>query len=296
MKHLLLVGQRDSVLDVVVRHPSVQLRFCIAISGSHLERQARQRGLDLAVVDVRQKDVAVDLMMKMEFDVLLSVGCPWLLPIATLRQRHRHATFLNVHPSCLPRLRGAHPLNGAILFDEPYIGASVHIMAEEFDTGAIIAQRCIERTPDLDLPLLYAVSRLLEADVVRHALDILVESNGTIIGTPQQGTPTYYTRRWSDMECDARNASSQELIRRVRAFGVPTQGCRVRTAKGTVIALDAAPILNNYLLQRYASASAGDIVLECDGFILVRTCDGLVKLSQIRWIESAIYSSSCAPQ
>lgn len=296
MKRLLLVGQRDSVLDVVVGHPSVQLRFCIAISGSHLERQARQRGLDLAVVDVRQKAVAVELMMKTEFDVLLSVGCPWLLPIATLRQFHRHAIFLNVHPSCLPRLRGAHPLNGAILFDEPHIGASVHIMAEEFDTGEIIAQRCIERTPDLDLPLLYAVSRLLEADVVRHALDVLTERNFTVAGIPQQGTPSYYTRRSSDMECDAQNTSSAELIRRVRAFGVPTQGCRVRTAKGTVIALEATPIINDYLLQHYASAPAGDVVMECGEFLLIRTCDGLVRLSQIQWMDRATQSSSGSPQ
>jgi methionyl-tRNA formyltransferase len=115
--------------------------------------------------------------MDTRVDIVLSVGCPWLLPMGQLRTKHPSTLYLNVHPSCLPRLRGNHPINGALLFDEPRIGATVHWMEEDFDTGAIVAQVCIDRTPDLDLGLLYAISRLAEADALQRALDALAQVN-----------------------------------------------------------------------------------------------------------------------
>jgi methionyl-tRNA formyltransferase len=276
---LLLVGQRDSVLDVVLDHPAVQLDCCIAIAGSHLERSARQRGVRVQSFDKRDKSAALAAIVGEPFDLLLSVGCPWLLPIAELRLKRPTARFANVHPSCLPRLRGNHPINGGILFDEPYVGATVHWMDEDFDTGPIVAQRCIERTSDLDLGLLYAVVRMLEAEAMQAALDILAASGFAFEGTPQRGEASYYTRRRSDRECDAATVTSSELIRRVRAFGVPTQGCIVRFASGdSVVALDAEPIVNEYLHKRFAAAPAGSVLLRYDEHVLVRTCDGIVKL------------------
>jgi len=103
---------------------------------------------------VRDKSAALAAVESIAFDVLVSIGCPWKLPVIRWHQNWPDALMLNVHPSCLPRLRGAHPLNGALLINEPFIGASVHFMDEEFDTGALLAQCCIERTDDLDLPLL----------------------------------------------------------------------------------------------------------------------------------------------
>ena len=47
---------------------------------------------------------------------------------------------LNVHPSLLPRLRGANPIRGAILSDEKEVGVSVMLVDEEMDHGPILAQ------------------------------------------------------------------------------------------------------------------------------------------------------------
>ncbi len=279
MKRVLVVGQRDSVLDVLLASDAVTVSGCLAIAGSYLERSARERGIPTQSFQTREKRAALSAMMSAGFDLLLSVGCPWLLPSAELQCRHPRALFANVHPSCLPRLRGGHPLNGAILLDEPRIGATVHWMDEDFDTGAIVAQVCIERTSDLDLGLLYAVSRMLEAEAMQAALNRWVATNFAPTGMPQTGPPSSYTRRCEDMQCNAATSDSQELIARVRAFGVPSQGCRVILADGTVVvALDAAPIVNAYLLARFGAAPAGSVVLRTEESLLVRTRDGIVKL------------------
>ncbi len=275
-KRFLLIGQRDSVLDVLAAHPAVDLIGCIAIRGSHLERAAHVRGLPTVTVEPGEKAAALAAIESLAFDVLLSVGCPWKLPLARLRERKPGVLFLNVHPSCLPRLPGAHPLNGALLLDEPLIGASVHVMEEEFDTGALIAQRCIERAEELDLALLYAISRFLEAETVHMALEKFVASDFAYRGTPQHGEPSSYTRRPEDMTCDATTTPSSELIRRVRAFGVSTQGCRVRLADRTIVAFDAQQITTPYFRERFRNAAPGTVLLRCDRNYLIRTCDGAI--------------------
>ncbi len=52
--------------------------------------------------------------------------------------------FLNLHPSLLPKLRGATPLQTAILNNEQETGISLFLMDEKIDHGPIIAQRKVE--------------------------------------------------------------------------------------------------------------------------------------------------------
>ena len=48
---------------------------------------------------------------------------------------------LNVHPSLLPRFRGASPVEGQILADEKPVGVTIMQMDEELDHGPIVLQR-----------------------------------------------------------------------------------------------------------------------------------------------------------
>ncbi|HUO50532.1 MAG TPA: methionyl-tRNA formyltransferase [Candidatus Paceibacterota bacterium] len=54
---------------------------------------------------------------------------------------------LNVHPSLLPRLRGASPIRSAILNDEKETGVTIMLLDEEMDHGPIIAQKKIAVSP-----------------------------------------------------------------------------------------------------------------------------------------------------
>jgi methionyl-tRNA formyltransferase len=48
---------------------------------------------------------------------------------------------LNVHPSLLPKFRGASPIESAILSDESHTGVTIMLLDEEMDHGPIITQR-----------------------------------------------------------------------------------------------------------------------------------------------------------
>lgn len=49
--------------------------------------------------------------------------------------------FLNIHPSLLPRLRGASPMRSAILNDEKETGVTIFVLDNKMDHGPIVAQK-----------------------------------------------------------------------------------------------------------------------------------------------------------
>jgi methionyl-tRNA formyltransferase len=55
----------------------------------------------------------------------------------------KHGT-LNIHPSLLPKYRGASPLQTQILNDEKEIGTTIMLMDEKMDHGPIIIQKKVE--------------------------------------------------------------------------------------------------------------------------------------------------------
>lgn len=57
---------------------------------------------------------------------------------------------LNIHPSLLPKYRGASPIQSQILNDEKEIGVSIMQIDEGVDTGPIVAQKTSPLTPLLD--------------------------------------------------------------------------------------------------------------------------------------------------
>lgn len=76
-------------------------------------------------------------------DFLLVVAYNHILPSSLLDLPPRGT--LNVHPSLLPRLRGASPIRSAVLRDEPEaLGVSIILLDEEMDHGPIIAQQAYQ--------------------------------------------------------------------------------------------------------------------------------------------------------
>lgn len=80
-----------------------------------------------------------------EWDVAIVVDYGNFLP-KQLLDIPKHG-FLNVHPSLLPRLRGASPMRSAILNDEKQTGVTIMLVTEGMDEGPIVAQKKIDVTP-----------------------------------------------------------------------------------------------------------------------------------------------------
>ncbi|MDP1710782.1 MAG: methionyl-tRNA formyltransferase [candidate division WWE3 bacterium] len=83
---------------------------------------------------------------------------------------------LNVHPSLLPKYRGASPIQAAILAGESETGVTIMLMDEQMDHGPILAQEKIllepaETTPTAMVKLAQAGGELLTRTIPRYLAD-----------------------------------------------------------------------------------------------------------------------------
>lgn len=90
---------------------------------------------------------------------------------------------VNLHPSLLPKYRGAAPLNWAIIEGETLTGITTIFLQKQIDAGNIILQRQMPIYPDDTFGTLHDRLAPAGADLMLETLD-LIEA-GTVQTTPQ---------------------------------------------------------------------------------------------------------------
>lgn len=275
MKRVLWVGSRHKVYEAACKMEELDIVAVLALKNSSLHRSATENGARVQPFTGRDREAVLQQIAECEFDLLISNGFPFLIPVSKIAKSHQR--FVNVHPSYLPHLRGMHPANGVFLHNYEFAGATMHFMADAADTGNIIQQDKFEVTEDVDLGLLYHMLFELEARVFEPGIrKLLADKN--FEGTSQQGVATSYTRKPEEMQVNFAEMEEDEIIRRVRAFGVKTQGVG-STLGGTTYRLFEIEIVSHpFLLSMYSDVPAGEIAAEYDGKLLVRSRNGLVKV------------------
>jgi methionyl-tRNA formyltransferase len=131
------------------------------------------------------------------------------------------ALWLNVHPSLLPRWRGAAPVERALMAGDARTGVTIHRTIAELDAGPIAAQRAFDVGPDDDAGTVYARS----AEVAAGLLDgVLAEDEPAFTPQPAEGVTYAEKIRPEDRELDL-SRPARELVDRVRALS-PHIGAR----------------------------------------------------------------------
>lgn len=101
---------------------------------------------------------------------------------------------LNVHPSLLPKLRGASPIQSAILLDEKETGVTIIRLDDEMDHGPILAQEKVTipnwppTTNELKHVLGHAGGKMLAALIPNWIA-------GTVDEVPQDHSQATYTKK-----------------------------------------------------------------------------------------------------
>jgi methionyl-tRNA formyltransferase len=160
-------------------------------------------------IPVLQPDRPAEADLEAETIVLVGYGA--LIP-RELLERHE---WLNVHPSLLPRWRGAAPVERAIMAGDEETGVTIIRLVEELDAGPIGAQEAFRIGPDDDAGAVYARAAELAPDLIDAATSF----------SPQVGEATYAEKiRPADRELDW-SRPPKELHDRIRALS-PHIGAR----------------------------------------------------------------------
>lgn len=280
LKNVLFIGNRSNVLSHLLNFDDVNLVGIYTLDKSHLANDKKKYKKN--IFSIREKDIVVNAINDTDFDILISNGCPFILPISELEDRKKK--FINIHPSYLPYLKGKSPINGVIFNHMNFFGATMHFMNDDIDAGNIIHQKKIEMSPDIDLLLLYHLSFQLEGEVFNEGWNILKETDFTFKGFPQQKKGNAFSRNANLMKVDFESMSNGEILRRVKSFGISSQGVSARLAnEREIVIYSAEEIINSYLISKFKRQSSNQVILELgSSILLVKSKEGIIKITKYK--------------
>jgi methionyl-tRNA formyltransferase len=143
-----------------------------------------------------------------------------LIPADLLEER----LWLNVHPSLLPRWRGAAPVERAIMAGDRETGVTIHRTTAELDAGPIAAQRAFAIGPEDDAGAVYTRAEEVAVELLHEVL--AGAACGTLRLVPQPKTGVTYAEKIgaADRGLDW-TRPVEEIVNRVRALS-PHIGAR----------------------------------------------------------------------
>ncbi|HST25822.1 MAG TPA: formyltransferase family protein [Gaiellaceae bacterium] len=137
---------------------------------------------ELDLVFPADKTRMAEILRWYEPDVLLCTAFPWRIPAEVLAVPR--IACINGHPSLLPRYRGPMPMAWAVRNGETEIGMTYHLMDEQFDTGAILAQKAVPLAEDETNESLWTKLAEASAELIPIAFQRLANGDR---GDPQEG-------------------------------------------------------------------------------------------------------------
>ena len=156
------------------------------------------------------------------------------------------ALWLNVHPSMLPRWRGAAPIERALMAGDGETGVTIIELVEALDAGPIAAQEAFPIEPEDDFGTVSARAGALAAELLEQALP-----EPELQEQPTEGVTYAEKIRPEDRELDF-SRPPQELVNRVRALsphigaraelhGRPVTIWRARVEDGKFVPVEVQP-------------------------------------------------------
>jgi methionyl-tRNA formyltransferase len=272
-------------LEVLAGHPSVAIAGVITAPPRPAGRRGEPRptpihdaalGLGLRPILTpdrlrRPGSIAEVLGLDPELAVLADYG--QIVPDPLLDLPHG---ALNLHPSLLPRHRGATPIPASILAADTETGVTLMRMDAGLDTGPIIDQTRHALTGAETGPELERVLAGAAADLLRASLGPWLA--GAMTPRPQADGEATLTRplRRDDGRLDP-GRGAVRLERQVRAYQ-PWPGSFVETDEGRLVVWNAAAVpATDDLATSTADAPVGTITP-----VGLVTADGLLAFAEVQ--------------
>jgi len=296
LQHLVL--NQSTVRDIIGGTPDV-----VVPTGEHLILNQHQvvavytqpdstagRGRSLTYSPVKQAAIHLGLPVvqpvnfkKAETVAQLAAFQPDVIVVAAFGQILPQAVLdipkykcINVHPSLLPKYRGASPVAAAILAGDEFAGVSIMLMDAGLDTGPVLSQGQVAVSSQDTTGSLTEKLALVSAQLLLEAIPRW--TTGELTPRPQGEATTIYTAMLTKTqgEIDWRLPAA-EIRRRVRAFQ-PWPGCythwlgkQLKIIEGVVLLTENSPGVGHVVAMNHEGVAFG-----------VTTGDGVLGVTQVQ--------------
>lgn len=234
---------------------------------------ARRAKLPLFEVDTVKRGPGFDALRVKPPDVLAVVAYGEILPQEVLDLPT--IAPVNLHFSLLPELRGASPVQTALLEGREETGVTTIVMDAGMDAGPVLMQWAEAIDPDDDTGSLGARLAEIGAALLLETLDAL--STGSIESRPQDETRATFTRRLGPEDrMLAWSAPARGLVNLCRAMS-PEPGARTRF-RGKTLKVFRAEVVPAAEVKGTASEPGTVVAVAKDGLVVATGTDGFRPL------------------
>ncbi len=271
LRHLLL--NQYEVVAVYTQPDRAAGRGRLPVS-SPVKREALEWGLPVVQPVSFKEAEAVAQLASFHPDVIVVAAFGQILPQSVLDIPRYQC--INIHPSLLPRFRGASPVAAAILAGDEFTGVSIMLMDRGLDTGPVLAQAQVPISAQDTTGSLTAKLSLIAAQLL---LEVLPRwTRGEITPRPQDESKASYSGEFSKKEGGINwHLSAVDIWRRVRAFN-PWPGCYTEWQGKQLKIIEAVPLPEGDKLE------AGQVVaLNKEGAVFgVNTGEGILGIFKVQ--------------
>ena len=235
---------------------------------------ALERGIPVYQPETLRGGAFDDTLRTLAPDLIIVVAYGKILPLSVLSCPPLGC--INVHGSLLPALRGAAPMQRAIMDGHPVTGVTTMYMAEGLDTGDMLLREEVEILTDDNFESIH--DKLAEAGARTLLATLAALRDGTLVAIPQDnGAATYAAKiekedRLLDFSRDAE--AVHNLIRGLS----PIPLAFTHTPDGKLLKVPAARVARP---AADGSLAAPGTVLSLEGGIEVACGRGSVLLTTV---------------
>ena len=221
--------------------------------------------LGLKIFQTEKKEELEKLVLEEKPDLIICAAFSLILTPSILAEPRLDC--LNIHPSLLPRWRGASPLQSAILAGDKKTGVTIIKMTEKIDAGPIVAQKEVEINDKISTPELSLILAHEGADLLLKILPDWIEEK--IEPKPQNENEATFSLiiKKEDGKIDW-SKSAAEIERQIRAFH-PWPGSFSKIAGRKIKIMEAGIEEREEPLKKI-----GEIFLNKNGQLCVKTKKG----------------------
>jgi methionyl-tRNA formyltransferase len=187
---------------------------------------------------------------------------------------------INIHPSLLPKYRGASPIPAVILNREKETGVCIQKLSERMDSGGIIASLRIELSGrETTVSLSETVSEKA-ALLLRELLSDFAARVAT--ARPQEGEAVYCSEIKKEAGLIDWGKSASEIDAQIRAY-TPWPLSFTRRGRDTLIILEAEIAAPQAETKTNAATPPGTVLGTDSRGILIQTGDGILAVTRLQW-------------
>jgi methionyl-tRNA formyltransferase len=216
---------------------------------------AKELGLELAQFESVNDEAALERIRAAKPEAVVVCAFGQLIKEPLLSE----FPMINVHPSLLPRWRGAAPIQRAMMAGDERTGVTIMRLTEGLDSGPVALQEEVAVDPGEDFASLSARLAELGGDLLVSALDQLEQ--GTLEFTDQEDEGATYAEKIDRAERRLDPARPAiELERAVRALAGHV-GAYLELAGGGRLGVDAATAIGEGPAPGEFAATGEELIL-----------------------------------